>query len=433
MSRFVISNLKAGPTDLRDQLPASGFTSDMRAGPDSQNYFYAQLDQSLKYRFDAEFDTARCQPEHLGNDAIGSFLWVTEIVFRANTPDEQPHYGMRGFAIDLAYVIDPSYASDSTFDPSKVVNVAVAEIDDVAEQHINDVATELASPDTEQAVMLTKPEPGPAGRQNVTDTPDVPEGVSYGPESERQNGIRGSASPHDHAPRLDAISRRPLSLAPAAAQLAPRTHHQPLLSMEFAVPVRRPSRATWVVAAVIIVGLVAGVIALWSRTTPAEPDPNTPAVETSSAAATIPGGDRERAKKRLNELLPQGYPTGACAPDDMDPSGAPAVTCGPNIDPDGPVSATYTLQHDQDALAEAFEKVTATSAQMNCPGNIQSPGPWRHNATPEKIAGMLFCGVQNGRPTVAWTNDADRLLNVVQSGPQGPTQEQLYAWWSTHS
>ncbi|MDT5173757.1 MAG: hypothetical protein QOG37_1008 [Mycobacterium sp.] len=42
-----------------------------------------------------------------------------------------------------------------------------------------------------------------------------------------------------------------------------------------------------------------------------------------------------------------------------------------------------------------------------CPGNIQSPGPWRRNGTPQKTSGVLFGGIQESRPTVAWTDDDD--------------------------
>jgi hypothetical protein len=47
--------------------------------------------------------------------------------------------------------------------------------------------------------------------------------------------------------------------------------------------------------------------------------------------------------------------------------------------------------------------------------------------------GTVFCGMRAGRPLVAWTNDAELLLNVAQNDAPGPTLEQLYGWWSTHS
>jgi len=35
--------------------------------------------------------------------------------------------------------------------------------------------------------------------------------------------------------------------------------------------------------------------------------------------------------------------------------------------------------------------------------------------------------------TVAWTDDARLVVSTVQSGAQGPTFDELYAWWSSHS
>jgi hypothetical protein len=109
------------------------------------------------------------------------------------------------------------------------------------------------------------------------------------------------------------------------------------------------------------------------------------------------------------------------------------VNCEKNADPGGPLSATYTLVRDKTALDAAFNDIVRASTRVNCPGNIQSPGPWRRNATPHKTSGVLFCGIQESRPTVAWTDDDDLLVSTIQSGPQGPTFDQLYEWWSSHS
>lgn len=188
MSRFVISSLRSGPDDLNAQLPVSGVTYDMRTGTDAQTYFYAQLDQPLKYRYGPELDTERCQPEDLGNDTAGPFVWVTGVVFRADTPGDQPHHGMRGFPVYLAYAIDPTYASDATLDPSKVADVAVVEIDDADEQQPadDDSPTGPVIIGPEHTTALTRPDPDPAVRPNEMSTPPDPappisgEGISSG-------------------------------------------------------------------------------------------------------------------------------------------------------------------------------------------------------------------------------------------------------------
>jgi hypothetical protein len=132
-------------------------------------------------------------------------------------------------------------------------------------------------------------------------------------------------------------------------------------------------------------------------------------------------------------MLPAGYRAGTCetvAP----PAGARAAArCGPNTDPGGPVSSTFTVAEDGAALDAAFNAVVNGSTRVNCPGNIQSPGPWRRNATPQKVSGVLFCGIQQNRPVVAWTNVDESLVVVAEAGPQGPNLDQLYLWWSSHS
>ena len=49
------------------------------------------------------------------------------------------------------------------------------------------------------------------------------------------------------------------------------------------------------------------------------------------------------------------------------------------------------------------------------------------------MAGTLFCGTQSGQAVVAWTSDAESLLNVAEAGAQVPSMDELYTWWGTHS
>ena len=161
-----------------------------------------------------------------------------------------------------------------------------------------------------------------------------------------------------------------------------------------------------------------------------------PASDTDSAGPTTssptPTVDAE-AVETLKGVLPPGYPSDACEPADAPKDAVAMVNCAENADADGPPTATYTLMKDGDALRTAMDDVVADAKIVNCPGNIQSPGPWRRNATPTKVAGTLVCGLPQGKPMVAWTNDADLLLSVVRAGPEGPTLDQLYKWWSSHS
>ena len=191
-------------------------------------------------------------------------------------------------------------------------------------------------------------------------------------------------------------------------------------------PLRRHERKPIVflsASALLIVVVVGGLIFWLVRPSP-DSDAGPP-----SPAPTTPNPEADR----LLHMVPAGYPSDGCK-SVAAPKGALAqVSCDQNSDAGGPQAATYTLVADKAALDAAFNDIVQASTTVNCPGNIQSPGPWRRNATPDKISGMLFCGVQDGRPTVAWTDEARLVVNEVQSGPQGRTFDELYAWWSSHS
>lgn len=184
---------------------------------------------------------------------------------------------------------------------------------------------------------------------------------------------------------------------------------------------------------VLLAAATAGVVGLgmlaWAFW-PSSDDSDTSAVESSPTAEAETQLDAET---RLMGMLPRGYGAEACETV-VPPKGALAqLSCTKNDDPGGPLTATYTLAQDGDARQELFDGVLSTSSVVDCPGNIQSPGPWRRNATPQQTAGTLVCGFQQSKPTVAWTTDADQLVSEVQSGPQGPNMVQLYTWWSSHS
>jgi serine/threonine kinase PknH len=193
---------------------------------------------------------------------------------------------------------------------------------------------------------------------------------------------------------------------------------------------RRPIILLGAVAAALVVAV--GGLAVWQlRSSPSAPDAQGTGPTTSTTPVS-PTADPE-AQAQLLRLLPAGYPADSCKPV-APPEGALAeVNCARNVDPGGPQASAYTLVRDKAAVDTAFNDIVRASTRVNCPGNIQSPGPWRRNATPHKTSGVLFCGFQQSRPMVAWTDVDDLLVSTVQSGPGGPTFDQLYAWWSSHS
>jgi hypothetical protein len=197
-------------------------------------------------------------------------------------------------------------------------------------------------------------------------------------------------------------------------------------------PVRRGLQPIVLLGAVaLLLVVVVGGLAFWQlRSSPAAPSSRSTDSTTSTTASA--SADPE-AHARLLRLLPAGYPSDSCKPVAAAKGVLAEINCEKNSDPGGPLSATYTLASDKTALDVAFGDIVRASTRVNCPGNIQSPGPWRRNATPQKASGVLFCGVQETRPTVVWTDDDELLVSIVQSGPQGPAFDQLYAWWSSHS
>ncbi|MGQ9406638.1 hypothetical protein [Mycolicibacterium gilvum] len=156
--------------------------------------------------------------------------------------------------------------------------------------------------------------------------------------------------------------------------------------------------------------------------------------DTSADSAPVRQTESQQATDaRLQGLLPEGYASGACQPVEPSKGTLAQIDCVENDDVGGPLTATYTLVENDTARKAFFDDVTARLSVVDCPGNIQSPGPWRRNAAPDQPVGTLVCGFQESRPTVAWTTDADLLISEVQSGPQGPNMVQLYTWWASHS
>lgn len=162
---------------------------------------------------------------------------------------------------------------------------------------------------------------------------------------------------------------------------------------------------------------------------PEYPPETEPGVTSSAPEPTMPPTE---VQERLFRMLPAGYSRSVCkalAP----PSGTVAkIFCGQNSEPGGPSTATYTLFPSVDALHADYDKVVRTSTVVVCPGGVQSPGPWHHGGTPQQI-GTVMCGTRQNFPTVAWSNDEQLVIVVVQGGQNGPPLDQLFSWWSSHS
>jgi serine/threonine-protein kinase len=141
------------------------------------------------------------------------------------------------------------------------------------------------------------------------------------------------------------------------------------------------------------------------------------------------------AAARIARALPAGYRPGTCTPTGSNTElAAAALSCGPNTDRGGPLTGTYTLARNATALRALFDHEVAAAAGVVCPGNIQSPGPWQRLANPTVPQGIVFCGIRDGRPLIAWTTNDRLLCATIEAESAGATAlGQLYTWWTGHS
>ncbi|MDA0250713.1 MAG: hypothetical protein O2892_07640 [Actinomycetota bacterium] len=223
---------------------------------------------------------------------------------------------------------------------------------------------------------------------------------------------------------------------------SPRTVTSSPVTVE---PIRPRSKGPLIAAAVAAAVLAIGIwgfAALQSRSADSDspdaqaesPTPTTTSESVESNSRPAPPPPRPEDFAKVTRVLPPGYPPDSCRPAEATEEGGTAtLACGPNEDPGGPPVGTYTVFPGRTALNAAFDRAVAASQQRICPGNIQSPGPWRRNANPQKTAGILFCGDNGPDSVIIWTDIERLLLSTVQSKPGGPNLDAMYAWWTQHS
>jgi serine/threonine protein kinase len=172
------------------------------------------------------------------------------------------------------------------------------------------------------------------------------------------------AAPNDVSRAIDApsdISPRRSAGQPAAAGL-PAERAWPLAGVARTHDVNRLGRITITPAPprrqvpkrVVVIGAAAAAviapsgIALWMLW----PEPSAPEVASPSptTTATTPSDSSAEPRARFSGLLPAGYPPGTCKPARVPDGATAAMACGPNTDPEGPTSATYTLARDLTTL-----------------------------------------------------------------------------------
>ncbi len=210
-----------------------------------------------------------------------------------------------------------------------------------------------------------------------------------------------------------------------------RRFDEPLTVSPRQVQRRSSAKTVAIGAAVAGAAALAGLVFWLTRPSEDNAQPAAPQEPTATSGPQPTTTSEDDA--RLLRLLPKGYRAGACEPTQAPEGVLSQVKCAQNDDPDGPVSATFSLVGDSLSLERVFTETISAANRVDCPGNIQSPGPWRRNATPDSVSGQLYCGLVDGEPTVVWTDEERKTVSAVRAGPDGPTFPRLYAWWSSHS
>jgi len=432
VSRFELTALTFGPAELGAALPITGDTVAILTGPDGAALYHAVLDSPIR---DRSADLDAVPAEECGHDSQGRFRSVRDLILSPSLEGSAPHFGMADFPVAIAY-LPPGGGTAA------------------AEAGTLDFRAEGLISDVEDAVTRRRRAIPPLADELADDTPTPP---SDDPADDRDDEPildptpRRIDPPAVPPPRIArAVDTDPGPIAPPTPAPPPPPRPQPSAPAPGRItdtaapataptaPARRRAVGVWAAAAVAG-GALLGLIG-WSSTRdsgePAEvaatvsSATSMPASPTSTTPSLVPAA---AADAELQALLPSGFPAGACTPEAAVPPGVlGALNCGPNTDPGGPIRARYTLAADRAALETQFQDVLAETRQQDCPGRIQSPGPWRKNASPGQQAGTLYCGTrEDGTAVLAWTDTARSLLAVVDA-PAG-ADAATYSWWSAHS
>jgi serine/threonine protein kinase len=275
---------------------------------------------------------------------------------------------------------------------------------------------------------VAEPDPDSSTAQRDVDISEpLPSPPSVAPSSVTVTASTGPADPPE--PPAEQPTTPPATPVPEAQPIIPPSSQRPSTPI---TRLRNPRILIGAIALVILVVFAAQGIWLSLRPDNTSTAPKsgtaTSAAATTTQTSTMASAD---ALARLLSLLPLGYPPAACRPF-LPPKDALArVLCDANVDPGGPTRAIFTVFGETETLRQFFDDILRTDIMVNCPGEAKSPTEWHHADSPQ-IGGMAFCAVQESNPSLVWTNEAQLVIGLVQGDPQGPSLEQLDAWWKKH-
>lgn len=139
MARFTIDDIDYAQNgsgtphaipELRAQLPVSADAVRQIAASDRDDYYIGVLESPVKYHSGPDFDWSRPQPQLTGTDDDGRFVSVLAVVIVALMAGSQVHAGMRGFPVQLAYIVDNTVSEDTELQFAKCDLIGWAMISD---------------------------------------------------------------------------------------------------------------------------------------------------------------------------------------------------------------------------------------------------------------------------------------------------------------
>lgn len=196
-----------------------------------------------------------------------------------------------------------------------------------------------------------------------------------------------------------------------------------------------PKGALIAAAATAAAGTVAAIgVIFWPDSSGSgERTPQEQAAPPPAAINELPPRD-PAADAQLMAMLSAGHTPQNCALLSPGHDVQAAAACDATPDNDGPAAATYQLLAPEADIESLLFDSIAGSTIVDCPGRIQSPGPWRRNASLDQVAGTLVCAADPDHNTVAWTDTARRLVIIAKTNTPDPAAvAALYRWWTTHS